>query len=165
MADSSEQSCKNWLGFLQAWAGLGWATACSIYRQFKWQITQTPQTHSNSLWMPSYLQESSPHQLLASPTPWSLSPYPNHLWNLNPDPLKPRIFNICKASISSGEIWLQQANMVSLVEEKTLSQGTAEPWMGRISIARACILQFLYSGHYNSEYNELLVLHRYFVFP
>ena len=32
------------------------------------------------------------------------------------------------------------------------------------NIDNLCILQFLYSGHYNSEYNEFLVLCRYLIF-
>ena len=46
----------------------------------------------------------------------------------------------CKASISSGLMQLHWAVIVSFAEEKTLSHGTAEPWIGKISIARAKIV-------------------------
>ena len=41
----------------------------------------------------------------------------------------------CNARINSGLIWLLQAVIVSFADEKTRSHGTAEPWIGRISIA------------------------------
>ena len=61
---------------------------------------------------------------------------------LKPWPFETKNFNICKASISSGKIQLQWTDMVSLAEEKTLLQGTAEPWMGIISIARAKMVEY-----------------------
>ena len=45
-------------------------------------------------------------------------------------------FKICNASIKSGPMWFLCIVMVSLADEKTLSHGTAEPWIGRMSIAR-----------------------------
>ena len=54
-----------------------------------------------------------------------------------PRPYLIEYFVTCRASISFGDMQLLQANIVSLLEEKTHLHGTAEAWIGRISIAMA----------------------------
>jgi hypothetical protein len=47
---------------------------------------------------------------------------------------------ICNISINSGEIRFRRGAIVSLADENTLSQGTAEAWIGMMSMAREKIV-------------------------
>ena len=59
-------------------------------------------------------------------------------------PLLIENFSICRDSIRRGEICLQRAVIVSFPLENTLSDGTLDAWIGKISIAREkiCGYQF-----------------------
>ena len=53
----------------------------------------------------------------------------------SPRPCLTENFSICRASIRSGLMRFRRAHMVSFADEKTRSQGTADPWIGKKSNA------------------------------
>ena len=57
---------------------------------------------------------------------------------MSPLPFLTTNFKICRASISSGLIRFLRNNIVSLLDENT-----ADPWMDKLSIARAKIVRYL----------------------
>jgi hypothetical protein len=48
------------------------------------------------------------------------------------------------SSISDGDTWLHHAVIISLAEENTCLHGTAEPWMGKISMAKQNSISYQY---------------------